>query len=61
MLEMPETLVLNIETGQRRRGRFLPRITSLFQFLQDPEPEIERIVNEMDQAGSSASVTLPQG
>jgi len=44
---------LNIEIGQQRRGRFLPRITSLFQFLQVPEPEIERLVNEMDKACSS--------
>jgi len=51
--------VLGIEAGQQRRGRFLPRITSLFQFLQVPEPEIERIVNEMDKAGSSTSLTLP--
>jgi len=51
--------VLNVGAGQQRRGRFLPRITSLFQFLQVPEPEIERIVNEMDKAGSSTSLTLP--
>jgi len=51
--------VLNIEAGQQRRARILPWITSLFQFLQVPEPEIERIVNEMDKAGSFASLTLP--
>jgi len=48
----------NIEIGQQRRGRFLPRITSLLQFLQVPEPEIESRVNEMDQAGFSTSPTL---
>jgi len=53
--------VLNVEAGQQRRGGFLPRITSLFQFLQAPEPEVERIVNEMDEAGSSTSLTLPRG
>jgi len=51
--------VLDVEEGQQRRGRFLPRITSIFQFLQVPEPEIERIVNEMDKAGFSTSLTLP--
>jgi len=51
--------VSSIEAGQQRRGRFLPRITSLFQFLQVPEPEIERIVNEMDKVGSSTSLTPP--
>jgi len=56
----PETLVMNVETDQQRRGRLLPRITSLFQFLRDPEPEIEGIVNEMDKAGSFASPTIPK-
>jgi len=51
---------LNIKTGQQRRGRFLPRITSLFQFLQVPEPEIERLVNEMDKASSSTFSTFLQ-
>jgi len=46
MLETPETLVLNIEVGQWRRGRFLPRITSLFQFLQDPEPELRELLTK---------------
>jgi len=53
--------VLNVEAGQQRRGRFLPRITSLFQFLQVPEPEIERIVNEMHRVGFSTSFTFPRG
>jgi len=48
---------LNIEIGQQRRGRFLPRITSLFQFLQVPEPEIECLINEMDKACSSTPST----
>ena len=43
----------HIETGQQQRGRFLPRIASLFQFLREPEPEIERSVSEMDKAGLS--------
>jgi len=51
--------VLDVEAGRQRRGGFIPRITSLFQFLQVPEPEIERIVNEMDRVGSSTSPTLP--
>jgi len=53
--------VPNVEAEQQRRGKFLPRITSLFQFLQVPEPEIERVVNEMDRVCSSTSPTLPQG
>jgi len=56
----PDRKFLNIGKGQRQRGGFLPRITSLFQFLQVPEPEIESRVNEMDQAGLSTLSTLPQ-
>jgi len=57
--EAPEARgVLNVETGRRQRKGFLPRITSLFQFLQVPEPEIESRVNGMDQAGFSALPTL---
>jgi len=52
--------VLNVEAGQQQRGRFLPRITSLFQFLRDPEPGIDSIINEMDKAGPSTSPTLPR-
>jgi len=50
---------LNVEVGRQRRGRFLPRITSLFQFLQVPEPEIERIVNKMDRVCSSTFPSFP--
>lgn len=41
----------DIKTGgqQRPSGIFRPRITSLFQFLLVSEPEIKRIVNEMDE------------
>ena len=47
--------------GQReaqRRG-FLPRIASLFQFLRESEPEIERSIGEMDKAGFSAFLLFP--
>ena len=49
------------EYGQReaQRRRFLPRITSLFQFLRESEPEIERSTGEMDKAGFSAFPSLP--
>jgi hypothetical protein len=43
--------ISDIETGQQQRGGFLPRIASLFQFLRESEPEIERSVGEMDKAG----------
>jgi hypothetical protein len=36
-----------------RRVKLIPRITSLFQFLRDSEPEIERLVNEMDKVRPS--------
>jgi hypothetical protein len=39
-----------------QRRRFLPRIASLFQFLRESEPEIERSIGEMDKAGFS---TIP--
>jgi hypothetical protein len=42
--------MFHIETGQQQHRGFLPRITSLFQFLQESEPEIERSVGEMDKA-----------
>ena len=41
----------DIETGQQPRGGFLLRVASLFQFLRESEPEIERSVGEMDKAG----------
>lgn len=43
---------------QQQRGRIIPRITSLFQFLRVSEPEIERHVNEMDKAGLSRISTF---
>jgi hypothetical protein len=50
-----------LKYGQRgvrnvKEGKVLPRITSLFQFLRNLEPEIERNVGEMDKAGSSTSL-----
>lgn len=41
----------NVETRLRRRGSFLPRIASFFQFLRDSESETQRQVDEMDKAG----------
>jgi hypothetical protein len=41
------------EARNVERGKVLPRIASLFQFLRSSVPEIERIVGEMDKAGSS--------
>jgi len=49
----------NTETGRQRLVRLLPRITSLFQFLQVPEPEIESLINEMDKVGSSTFRSPP--
>jgi len=49
----------NTETGRQRLVRLLPRITSLFQFLQAPEPEIESLINEMDKVGSSTPPRSP--
>jgi len=49
-----------METGRQLLAMLLPRITSLFQFLQVPEPvepEIERLIDEMDKAGLSAFFT----
>ena len=40
-------------------GRVLPRIASLFQFLRNSEPEIERRVGEMDKAGHPLSPLPP--
>jgi len=40
--------------NQRRRlGKILPRIASFFQFLQNPESEIQRQVNEMNEVSPS--------
>jgi hypothetical protein len=59
-IEVIRTLTMNdsqtnpdIETGPQQRGKLLPRIASLFQFLRDPEPGIERVVNEMDKVASA--------
>jgi len=52
--------VQNIEAGQQQRRRLLLRIISLFQPLRDPEPGIESLVNEMDEAGSFAFPTPPE-
>ena len=38
---------------QEQRGKLIPRIASLFQFLRLSEPEIERLVDQMDKVGSS--------
>jgi hypothetical protein len=46
----------NIETVLQQRGKFLPRIVSLFQFLRDSEPGIERVVNEMDKVASTCTI-----
>ena len=51
--------ISDIETGQQQRGRFLPRIDSLFQFLRESEPEIERSVSEMDKVGFPPPPPLP--
>lgn len=52
--------VANAETGLQQLGKMLPRITSLFQFLRDSKPEIERRVNEMDKVSPSVVPTVPQ-
>jgi hypothetical protein len=48
---------LDIEAGLQR-GKFLPRIASLFQFLRDSEPGIERVVNEIDKVASTRTLPL---
>jgi hypothetical protein len=48
-----------IEAGPQQRRRFFPQITSLFQFLRESEPEIEKSVGEMDKAGFFAFPPLP--
>ena len=42
-----------INTRLQKHGKILLQITSLFRFLREPEPEIERLVNEMNEAGHS--------
>ena len=51
--------VLELETVAERRGKLLPRFASLFQFLRDSEPEIQRRVNEMDMAGPPTFPPIP--
>jgi hypothetical protein len=58
--ELPVVHDVFLKYGQRgvrnvEQGNILPQITSLFQFLRNSEPEIERNVGEMDKAGSSTS------
>jgi len=46
--------------SQRRQlGKILPRVTSLFQFLRDSEPETQKRVNEMNEVGFSIPPPLP--
>ncbi|KAF9649115.1 kinase-like protein [Thelephora ganbajun] len=45
-----------IEAGRRQRGRTLPRIISLTQSLPEPEPEIERRIDEMDERLESYTI-----
>ena len=47
----PEGRVHNSRQEREQRGKFLTRITSLFQFLRDSESEIQKRVNEMDKVG----------
>ena len=46
------TMVLDIEPGLQQHGGILPRIASLFQSLWVSQPEIERLVNEIDKVAS---------
>jgi hypothetical protein len=45
------------ETRLRQRGKILQRIASAFRLPRNSEPEIERLVNEMDKVASTC--TLP--
>jgi hypothetical protein len=61
-IEVIRTFIMNdsktdpeVETGPQQRGKLLPRIASLFQFLRDSEPGIERVVNEMDKVASTCN------
>jgi len=51
-------IVSDVETGRQRRGSLFPRINSFFQFLRGSEPEIERYVNELDEASFSTRTSL---
>jgi len=44
---------------QRQLGGIVPRIASFFQLLQNPESEIQRQVNEMNEV-SSSTFPLPK-
>lgn len=52
----------DIKTGgqQRTSRRLRPRITSLFQFLLVSEPEIKRLVDDMDKAGFFYNPSFPR-
>ena len=61
-VEVIRTLTMNdsqtnpdVETGPQQRVKLLPRVASLFQFLRDSEPGIERVVNEMDKVASTCN------
>jgi len=46
------------EVPRQQPGKIRPRITSLFQFVRDSAPEIERRVNEVDMVGFSTFCAL---
>jgi hypothetical protein len=54
----PTIQVLDIEPGLQQRGRVLPRIASLFQSLWVSQPEIERLVSEIDKVASACTFPL---
>jgi len=45
---------------RRQLGKILPRIASLFQFLQNAESEIQREVNELNGVSFSTSPSSPR-
>jgi hypothetical protein len=52
-------MVSDIETGLQQHGKVLPRITSFFS-LRESEPEIERLVTEMDKVIPASSSPIPR-
>jgi len=52
---------VRIRTWKKRLRNILPRIPSLFRFLQGSKPEVESLVDEMDKASSSAFPALSRG
>jgi hypothetical protein len=63
--ELPVVYDVFLKYGQRgvrnvELGKVVPRITSLFRFLRNSEPEIERNVGEMDKV-SPFSDFFPMG